>query len=75
MHVEFNRIYVNTNATLFAEIFWLLVNGRKVDYSVVWNNSVTYILQSFPGDTLNANLTLICNYPELVKTDTLNTVN
>jgi hypothetical protein len=76
VHVEFNRVYVNNNASLFQEIFWLLINGNKVDYSVTWNNSITYILESFPGsEVLNGNLTIICKYPELVQTDTLDTVS
>jgi hypothetical protein len=43
---------------------------------VIWNNSVTYILESYPSsEALNANLTIVCNYPELVKTNTQDTVN
>lgn len=64
LHLAFNRVYRNDNASLFQEIFWVYLEGKRVDYSITWNNSVTYALQAYPIDTsLAANLTVICRFP------------
>lgn len=76
VHVEFNRVYAINNATLFQQIFWLLLNGNRLNYNILSNDTVTYILQSFPNTpVLDGNLTLICQYPQLVNTDITNTIN
>lgn len=74
--VNFNRVYNCNNATLFSSIFQLLLDSRPLPYNLVWNNSVTYLLQAEPGrDVLVGNLTLLCLFPELVTADLTLPVN
>lgn len=46
--VVFNRLYINKDPELFKTIFQLEVNGKRLNYEVVRNDSIRYFLEAHP---------------------------
>lgn len=62
--VVFNRLYYNNDPELFKTIFQLEVNGKRLTYEVVRNDSIRYFLEAHPdSEVLLNNVTVYCRYP------------